>query len=119
MDWSKDKIIKTVKEIRGNFNNLTVQDIENNYKDFKEKFPKLYEFTLDKNFDIQILFQMLNHRDNSEKNNTSDFIRDVSISDSLAKKYLYPTFGEPTVEQKKIAAKKLLKKHYDSEGNRK
>lgn len=119
MDWSKQKILDTIKEIRRSSGVLTKHDADLKFIEFREQFPSLYNFCFDPSFDMQTIFHMLNWRDKTKNEGTSDFIRDVTISENLAKKYLYTQFPEPTVEQKKKAAEKILREHYDSNGNRK
>ena len=110
MDWDTDTILDTVKNLRKDCVYLRESEIESKYADFKEKFPKLYYTTLTPNFNINMLENMLNYRNRAKEENIPDLVRDVTIGEEMAKKYLYPVVGEPTIEQKKKAAKKVAEK---------
>lgn len=112
MDWSKDKIIDTVKVLRQDAQTLTESDINDKYSEFKEKFPKLFYMALTPNFNVGHLEGLIDYRDKSSRDNVSDLERDIFIGEAFAKKYLYPVVGEPTIDQKKKAAKKVAEKYY-------
>ena len=63
------------------------------------------------NFNIQELKNLLAIRDRAKRENTPDIVRDTTVGEIYAKRYLYPVMGEPTLEQKKEAAKKVAKKY--------
>lgn len=113
MDWSTDKIIETVKDIRKDSNILTEQAVKTKYSVFIEKFPKLYYTCTTPNFDFKTFYTMITYRNKAESENIPNLVRDVTIGETMAKKYLYPIVGEPTVEQKKNAAAKVAEKYYN------
>ena len=82
-----------------------------------EKFPKLYYSCMTPDFNMNTLNMMLNYRTKAETENIPDMVRDVTIGESKAKKYLYPVVGEPTIDQKKKAARKVAEKYYTNDAN--
>lgn len=110
MDWSSEKIVKTVEEIRDDFLDLTEIELNSKYSEFKKLFPKLYYTCMEKNFNITELKGLLEFRDKSSKENKPDIVRDATVAEHYSKKYLYPVVGEPTMEQKKEAGKKIAQK---------
>lgn len=113
MDWTTDRIVLTVDEIRKDSMVLTERDIKVKYGEFIEKFPKLYYTCIEPNFDFNTFNIMLGYRDKAEMDNIPDLVRDVTIGETMAKKYLYPVVGEPSIEQKKQAAVKVSEKYYN------
>lgn len=112
MDWTPEEIINTVETIRKDSTNLTEQQIKVKYETFIEKFPKLYYTCITPEFSMATLKTMLSYRTKAKVDNIPDMVRDVTIGETMAKKYLYPVVGEPTVEQKKKAAGKVAEKYY-------
>jgi hypothetical protein len=110
MEWSKKKIIDTVESFQYDVCTKTTDEIEDKYDEFKQMFPKLYWTCLDPNFNLEELIGLLNIRDEASRNNTPDLVRDTTIGEHYAKKYVYPVVGEPTIEEKKIAARKAVLK---------
>ena len=110
MDWSTTKILDEVKKLRSDSLTLTESQIESKYSEFKEKFPKLYYTALTPNFNYVMFENMLNYRNKAERDNIPDLVRDVTIGEEMAKKYLYPVVGEPSIKEKKKAAKKVAAK---------
>ena len=116
MDWNTETILDTVKKLRHDCVYLKESEIESKYSEFKDNFPKLYYTTLTPNFNMTMLENMLKFRNKAEQENIPDLVRDVTIGEEMAKKYLYPVVGEPTVEQKKKAAKKVAQKVAQQQG---
>jgi hypothetical protein len=114
MDWSTSKIIETVKELRDDANTMPERDIKAKYDTFIEKFPKLYYTCIAPNFDMKTLETMLQYRNKADNENIPNLVRDVTIGETMAKKYLYPVVGEPSIQQKKEAAAKVAQKYYNS-----
>ncbi len=112
MDWSKGKILDTVKVLRKDAQTLSESEIDDKYSEFKEKFPKLFYMSLTPNFNIGRLEGLVNYRDKASRDNVPDLVRDVTVSEEFAKEYLYPVVGEPSLEQKRDAAKKVAEKYY-------
>ena len=112
MDWNTNKIIETVGEIRKDSLYLTEKSVQAKYSEFIEKFPKLYYTCITPDFDFKTFHTMLKYRNKAEQDNIPDLVRDVTIGETMAKKYLYPVVGEPTIEQKKKAAAKVAEKYY-------
>jgi hypothetical protein len=115
MDWNTTKIVDTVGELRYDYVTMTERDIRSKYAVFIEKFPKLYYTCIDPNFDMKTLDTLLQYRNKAENENIPNLVRDVTIGETMAKKYLYPVIGEPTIEQKKKAAAKVAQKYYSQQ----
>ena len=115
MDWGGEKIITVIDELRHDYLYMTEEEIFEKYKDFKEFFPKLFYTCLEPNFNSQELKNMLEFRDQAKVTQTPDLIRDTKVGEYMAQKYLYPVVGEPTMDQKKEAAKKVAKKQVELE----
>ena len=43
--------------------------------------------------------------------NIPDMVRDVTVGETLAKRYLYPVVGEPSTDDKRKAASKITSKY--------
>jgi hypothetical protein len=117
MDWTPEKIVSVIENVRKDSLYLTEKDIQIKYKEFMEKFPKLYYSCMTPDFNMNTLNMMLNYRTKAETENIPDMVRDVTIGESIAKKYLYPVVGEPTIDQKKKAARKVAEKYYTNDAN--
>lgn len=110
MDWPREKILDTVESLRKDAREMNERSVHEKYGVFKEKFPKLFYSSLDPNFNIPTLEKLLDYRDKSEKDNVPTLVRDTAVSEEFAKKYLYPVVGEPSLEDKKKAARKIVEK---------
>lgn len=110
---SKEDIYITVCNILEDKEILTQFELEEKYKDFKEKFFRIFDLcissTEDKYNDIkQKISLMLNIRDDVKTGKKSDIEANVQVGEYCAKLYIYPKTGEPTIEQKKEALKKII-----------
>ena len=97
-----DYVHKTATEIRTKI--INKENIEGQYTDFEEKYPKLYLMLQKKDIDEEMfnkLFELLCI--NTSESNASKF------SEFGAEKYLYPKFGRPSKNDKDIASKKIEK----------
>ena len=112
MDWSTDKIVLTVTELKNDSVVLSEKSIRDKYSEFIERFPKLYYTCISPEFNINTLRAMLDYRNKAETENIPNLVRDVTMGETMAKKYLYPVVGEPSIEQKKKAAAKVAQKYY-------
>lgn len=111
MDWSKEKILSTVRELREDYLYMSEKDIEKKYADFKKDLGSLYLMVLTPTFNETILINLLEYRDKAKRENIPDMVRDVSVAEAISKKYLYPVVGEPSLADKKKAAKIIAKKY--------
>jgi hypothetical protein len=110
MNVPKEEIYNYASGLVKDLNKLTIFEIEGKYKDFKEKFPKIYNFCLegtDKNI-LRELRILLDIRESVKNDDKSDIEANVQVSEYFAKQYLYPKVGEPTLEQKKSAMSKII-----------
>ena len=111
MNWEDQDIINSVKEIRKDSEYLSEQQMKEKHAQFIEEFPKLYYTCISPSFSYDMLTSMLRYRKKAKDENIPDLVRDATIGEEMAKKYLYPVVGEPTLEQKKEAAKKVAAKY--------
>ena len=110
MNLQKEYIYETSKKLIEDLHILTNNEIEEKYKDFKEKLPKLYEMCIKNEPNtLKELSILLNIREERKENKKTEIESNVQVSEYMAKKYVYPITGEPTLEQKKIALKKIVK----------
>lgn len=111
MDWTSERILETVKNIHRDSGRKTIEEVEEEYKEFKENFQKLFYASIAPNFNFRELEWLLNVRDNATAKGVPDIVRDTHIGEHYAKKYVYPVTGEPSLNDKKNAAKKVAEKY--------
>jgi hypothetical protein len=119
MEWESSKIIQTIENLQYDACVKTVGEIDEKYGNFRERFPKLFYSCLEPNFRIEELKELLHMREKAKEDKTPDFIRDVSVAEKFSQRWLYPVVGEPTLEQKKAAAKKVAQKQVQMENEMK
>ena len=115
MDWSSKKIIQTARELRCDYRFKTSDQIMETYGEFRDTFPKLFYTCLEPNFEIEELEKLLRLRQQAIEENTPDIIRDTTVGEIYAKKYVYPLTGTPTLDQKISAGKKVAQKYVELE----
>jgi hypothetical protein len=115
MDWTSERIIATARDIYRDSGRKTLEEVETEYAEFKENFQKLFYACTAPNFNFQELEMLLRIRDNASRNGTPDIVRDTQVGEHYAKRYVYPITGEPSLEEKKKAAKKIAKKYAENE----
>ncbi len=115
MDWTNEEILKNVYEIENDMLILSQFDLDEKYKLFLEKFPKLYETVLlNDPVNKKHLIDMLNIRTNMKNGTVGNISGNIQAGEYLSNKYLYPITGVPTLEQKKIAYRKIIKKDIEN-----
>lgn len=116
--WTNEEIINEIKSIRSDTECCTEKEMTKKYETFSKTFPKLYMMSLTPHMNYEMLYKMLNYRKKAVDENIPDMIRDVTIGEMVSEKYIYPIVGEPSLEQKKKAAKIVAKKYNDiAKGN--
>jgi hypothetical protein len=111
MDWSKQDLLRTSKEIIADLG-LTTSELDSKYSIFKEKFPKIYEqIKSNEPGFISELEHFLGIREDLKNGLVTEIDANVQASEHVAKKYVYPIIGTPTEEQKKTALKKIIREH--------
>jgi hypothetical protein len=115
MDISKADIYNTVTNIINDTETLTKIELEEKYKDFKNNFFKLFETCIGvtpetKNKTLRELSILLNIREEMKSGKKGTIEGNVQVTEYMAKQYVYPYTGEPTLEQKKEALRKIVKK---------
>jgi hypothetical protein len=116
MEVSKYEILKTASELVIDIDNLTMNEIEEKYLSFKQKFPKLYQIIIQgpilgktNNQIISELSIILGIREEVKSGLKDGISANVQVGEYMAKQYLYPVIGTPTIEQKKNALDKIVK----------
>lgn len=115
MDWTAEKIIETVEQLRKDSCYKNGDEVMEIYSEFREKFPKLFYTCLNPDFNMNELQGLLKIRDNAKSKGVSDIIRDTQVGEVYAKRYVYPVIREPTISEKKNAAKKVAEKYAELE----
>jgi hypothetical protein len=114
MDIPKSEIYNTVVNIINDTEKLTKIELEEKYKDFKNNFFKLFETCISvtpetKNKILKELSILLSIREEQKSGSKSTIEANVQVTEYMAKQYVYPYTGEPTLEQKKEALRKIVK----------
>ncbi len=117
MDWSTEKILETVEQLREDSCYKNGDEIMEMYGEFRDKFPKLFYTCLSPDFNLGELRGLLQIRDNASRMGTPDIIRDTQVGEVYAKRYVYPVTREPSLSEKKVAAKKVAEKYAELEKN--
>lgn len=115
MDWPSQRILATARDIHRDSGRKSLEEVEEEYKEFKEKFQKLFYACIAPGFNMQELEWLLGVRDNAAAKGTPDIVRDTHIGEHYARRYVYPVTGEPSLDEKKKAAKKVAKKYAENE----
>jgi hypothetical protein len=113
MDWSSDKIVETVEQLRKDSCYKNGDEIMEIYGEFRDKFPKLFYTCLSPDFNMDELRGLLNIRETASRTGTPDIIRDTQVGEVYAKRYIYPVTREPSMADKKLAAKKVAEKYVE------
>lgn len=113
MDIDREYIFNTCQRLLKDLKEKPLEQIETEYKDFKEKNPKAYEICCTAKSDtevLSILKLLLDIRDEKANGTKTAMYADVQVGEFFAKKYLYgKVMEEPTIAQKKAALEKILK----------
>lgn len=97
--------LNTIKQIMKDQKEITRDQLERKYQEFSEKYPKTWISIMDGAFNINQLETNVKlyerfYKKSSGPHQNRRFEADVGFGEHLAKKYLYPTTGTPTQEQK-------------------
>jgi hypothetical protein len=114
MDTSKDYIYQNAVNIINDAEILSPPELEEKYKEFKEKFYKIYVTCVGltpetKQSFLNELKLFLGIREEVISGKKSMIEANVQVGDYQGKRYLYPITGEPTMEQKKQYIKKVVR----------
>ena len=96
------KILDEIKDYL-NLNNHSAEAIEflnEKYIDFSERFPRLYEGTIENSLDPNILKQLLNVMKQREDSHLTDHQADVNVGEILVNKYVKPQFSKDNTNKK-------------------
>jgi len=105
-------IMDTVINVLKDKEVLTRPQLDTKYAYFKDTYKKLYTMCFlekDRNTLLRNLAHSLQIREKLKSGEETSFEANVHVSEHFSKKYLYPQFGEPTLEQKKEAIAKIAK----------
>src|SRR5574343_725348 len=113
MNISKSEIYHTVLNILGDLDKLNKTELEEKYKTFKESFFKLFETCIGVTQETKPKFLrelaiLLNMRESQLNGSKTAMESNVQVSEYMAKQYVYPITGEPSLEQKKVAMRKII-----------
>lgn len=97
--------LNTIKSIIKDQKELTRDQLERKYQTFTEKYPKTWINIMDSTFNINqlernVLLYEKYYKNSKGKHEEKRFNADVGFGEHLAQKYLYPTTGTPSNEQK-------------------
>ena len=100
-------------------NKLNHTELLNKWETFRTKYPKLYEMlTITETIDLNLLKFLC---DSAEKqkllNKEEQLENEFKVGETLAKKYIYDKFQEPTVQQTEFIKNSLRKKLLSNESN--
>lgn len=110
MDISKEEILQTAEDLIPDSKLLPAEELEAKYGPFKARFPKLYEMcVLGDEGALKTIAMMLGVRQERIDGTKSELASNVQIGEYFGKIYVYPKTGTPTLEQKKVALKKIVK----------
>lgn len=121
MEWTSEKILESFYGIVRDSKNLSKQELEHKYSDFKESHSKLYEVIIHSIItgDVQntnnMLIEMLKTKANMDSGHTTKMVADVTIGQKLANKYIYSKTGAPKTEDYKQALDKIKEKYAEQE----
>lgn len=108
-EWPKDEILRDILNIQRDLDVLTRVELDAKYIEFKRTFPKFYEkCLLNEKSTFNEIKMMLDLREEVSTGTKSEIEANVQISEHMAKKYVYPQMGEPSVQQKKDALRKII-----------
>lgn len=117
MNESKDTIYKTASNIITDSSYLTQTQMETKYKEFKNKYSKVYQLcssastNLEKQSILRDLSLMLGVREEVKIGTKDSFVANAQIGEHVAQRYIYPKVGEPSLEDKKRAIDKMSKEN--------
>ena len=93
MDTTKE-IEYVIENIRKDLNILNVKDLEEKYKEFKDKYTKTYEMVTSPSYDGKYMSYLLKKREELNGTNNLEISKEVGIA--FAKDFIYPITGDPT-----------------------
>ena len=96
------KILDEIKDYLNlhNYSPDAIEYLNKTYIDFSERFPRLYEGTIENSLDPNILKQLLNVMKQKEDSNLTDHQADVNVGEILVNKYVKPQFSKDNVNKK-------------------
>lgn len=112
MSVPSQEIYNTTIELLNDVHVLNSEQLSEKYREYKKMFPKLYNMCLndpDQKHIVENLNMMLSIRESTITGKKSTFESNVIVGEYVAKKYLYPTIGEPTPQKKVEALNKIIK----------
>lgn len=110
-EWPKREILETCEKIKNDVDLLTTKELVQKYRQFQKTFPKFYELLLQNEPGLfEQLKLQLNIREEINVGSKSELEANVQLGDLYGKKYVYPITGEPSIEEKKDALRKIIQK---------
>lgn len=91
---------------------LNHAELKSKWETFKDKYPRLYDMlTIADNIDINMLKFLCDSAEKQLKLNENEQMEnDFEMGDTLARKYIYDKFPEPSASQKEFIKESIRKK---------
>lgn len=124
MDWKSEDIIKSFNGVIRDSKNMTPDELDIKYANFKETFNKLYSVAIDSVVSgkvqeaYEMLKMMLKARESMQDGRTTKLTTDMFVGNQLGKKYIYPKTNTPSIDDYKQAFDKIkekVKEHEEEE----
>lgn len=110
MDWTRENIVERARGLKQDIYTKTKAQIETDYADFKERFPKLYDSCMLSDFSMDDLEKILNIREGYRDGEKTKLETEITVGEYMGKRFVYNNVEEPTMEQKKEAIRKIVSK---------
>ena len=115
MNLNSEYIINTFYSYQLDKTFKTEDELNEKYLEFRRKYPKIYDNFVNGLFTVEKFKQLLSIHNNIYNNTAGthkkkNFESSAKISETLAKEYLYPVYGEPSQQDKNKARLKAMKK---------
>tara|TARA_Y100000748_G_scaffold281721_1_gene261528 strand:- start:1364 stop:1735 length:372 start_codon:yes stop_codon:yes gene_type:complete len=112
-----ESIIQNAENIGKDSELLSKIEMDEKYKEFKERYPKFYKHIIDGNFDVNYFRQMISVREQAVSVSEGDeteksFNGDVAVGEFLARRYVYP-IQKPSQGDLEQAFVKAKNTHYN------
>jgi hypothetical protein len=115
-NWKTEDIRKNFHGVIKDSKNLSSEQLENKYSEFKHRFDKLYQIAIYSvttgtvQQSLQKLEMMLKARENMQSGKASKMSTDMFVGNFLGKEYIYPLTQNPSAEDYKRAIDTITKK---------
>ena len=113
IDISKDEILSCIEYLLQDVELLSKDDLYMKYESFRRKFFKIFITCIESKKEdrpkiLHELKLLLNIREEKKNKVKSDVEANIQVAEYMAKQYIYPHTGEPSLEEKKKAIDKII-----------